>query len=1083
LCARVSRTQVLAAFLAVSVGLVAPVSQVTRAAAATDVPVGFQNNEPHAAVVNPLNPQNVVVSDVNNLAISTDFGRTFPTTVAVAAAPPTPGPNQAWRNSGDDVIAFDQQGRLFWTYLRALFDTSVTPNNRIDISIFVQQVNPVTGALVGAEVDVTPGLHSDDKPWLAADANADSPFAGNLYLHWTRFDNTPTEEFFSRSINSGATFSAPRAVATGAGEGFRHQAHVAVAPNGDVYLAYHTDTCGAATAGRIRVIRDSTGGANLANGTITQANYAFGAGAAAVTCNRQPQAGAIPNADFLMQGSAVGYVVPDPVRPGNIYVITNDDPNNAYANGDDGDVVLARSTDNGQTWAAPVKVDHGPTGTLQAFPTGAMDQDGNLVITWYDTRRGQTNANGNFLLDTFATFSRDGALTFRNDVRVNDIGFDTDVGAPNFGNPPDNPPTRRIGEYNGLAATDGIAYAAFTGNTFNGATATGQQILFDVFSITGAFPDRFEPNDARAAGVATDLGAHASYSEPGLTIHRNADEDFFKVTALATGRLDVTIGANARVSDLDVQVQDRNGNVVATSTAGLDANPTESLTFPAVAGESYFVRVYADPGAPAAVTQFPSLNVYNLNLANVAAPVPSGVALAPGSDTGSSSTDNVTANATPTLLVRLDTTNLAGVAFSAGTNPATDPPGYKVAVYGNGTLLGYALPVGGDIFSVTPAVALSNGLNFITARAVIIDPRSPTPHAVGLGPESGALAVRIITGSPGTLGPPDLLSSADTGGVDDDNVTTLTRPTFVGTAAPNAIVRLYANGLLVGEGTASSGTGAYQITTGSLGDGVYQITATQEDLAGNVSSPSSALKVTIANQSLTLPGATAVQNVGPVTVDLGAGTVNGYAGVPGASGKIGIVGIPFVNLDTGNGPLDILGTPGDDQIAYRPTGAAAGNLNRVGVGQLIAFTAVSQLSLDALAGSDLATIAGTNNPETITALVDTTAVSQVATLLALRSVTGSLERLGIQALAGNDVIAVTTKDTVNAWVTADAGDPGANTPNGDVLRIIDGSGRGQLQNGPGGAITGSGSFIMNYAKTTGRQTRIDYSGVEKIVKR
>src|SRR5439155_480954 len=84
---------------------------------------------------------------------------------------------------------------------------------------------------------------------------------------------------------------------------------------------------------------------------------------------------------------------------------------------------------------------------------------------------------------------------------------------------------------------------------------------------------------------------------------------------------------------------------------------------------------------------------------------------------------------------------------------------------------------------------------------------------------------------------------------------------------------------------------------------------------------------------------------------------------------------------------------------------------------------------------------------------------------------GSLERLGIQALAGNDVIAVTTKDTVNAWVTADAGDPGANTPNGDVLRIIDGSGRGQLQNGPGGAITGSGSCIMNYAKTTVGQPR------------
>jgi hypothetical protein len=374
-------------------------------------------------------------------------------------------------------------------------------------------------------------------------------------------------------------------------------------------------------------------------------------------------------------------------------------------------------------------------------------------------------------------------------------------------------------------------------------------------------------------------------------------------------------------------------------------------------------------------------------------------------------------------------------------------------------------------------------LNFITARVVIVDPRTPVPHAVGFGTESAALQVRIVTASPGTLGPPDLIASADTGGVDDDNITTLKQPTFVGTATPNATVRLYANGVQVGEGVASSSTGEYRITVGPLADGVYEITARQEDLAGNVSAPSSGLKVTIANQSLILPGGTAVQGVGPVTVDLGAGTIAGYAGVAGATGKIGIIGIPQVNLDTAGRALAVLGTPGDDQLTYRPTGAAAGDLSRAGTAQLIAFTNVAQLSLDPLAGNDTATVVGTPNADAIGSTVDATAVTQVGTTLALRSATLATERLAIQAVLGADTISVTTKSTVNAAVFVDAGDPAANTPNGDTLRIVDGSGQGLIKNGPGGAVAGSGSFIMTYPKTTKNQTRIDYASIEKIVKK
>ena len=55
-----------------------------------------------------------------------------------------------------------------------------------------------------------------------------------------------------------------------------------------------------------------------------------------------------------------------------------------------------------------------------------------------------------------------------------------------------------------------------------------------------------------------------------------------------------------------------------------------------------------------------------------------------------------------------------------------------------------------------------------------------------------------------------------------------------GTVEPNALVRIYADGLLVGQGVATS-AGDYEITVEPLTDGVHVITAQAEDVAGNLS--------------------------------------------------------------------------------------------------------------------------------------------------------------------------------------------------------------------------------------------------------
>src|SRR5207247_9080058 len=109
-----------------------------------DVAPGLGGNEPDTAVVNPLNPQNVAIARGGTLRLSTDFGRTFPTSVGIQF----PAGLVGYGGCGDSSLAFDSQGRLFWNYL-------VCVGNPItDISVVVMQVNPITG-VTGTPIDLT----------------------------------------------------------------------------------------------------------------------------------------------------------------------------------------------------------------------------------------------------------------------------------------------------------------------------------------------------------------------------------------------------------------------------------------------------------------------------------------------------------------------------------------------------------------------------------------------------------------------------------------------------------------------------------------------------------------------------------------------------------------------------------------------------------------------------------------------------------------------------------------------------------------------------------------------------------------
>ena len=196
----------------------------------------------------------------------------------------------------------------------------------------------------------------------------------------------------------------------------------------------------------------------------------------------------------------------------------------------------------------------------------------------------------------------------------------------------------------------------------------------------------------------------------------------------------------------------------------------------------------------------------NSELAYLFAPG-SGLDLQSASDTGLSTTDNLTSDATPTFDV------------SAG-------PYFRL--YRDGVKVSGDFQSGASYTDAT----LTDGVYQYMATSVDAAGNESLPNAI--------MRVTIDTAGP-ALPPsaPDLQTLSDTGVSDTDNLTKDNTPTFDITGV--SYYRVYRNGVKI--------SGDYQtnasFTTAAQPDGAYDYTIRAVDVAGNESAPSDALSVTI----------------------------------------------------------------------------------------------------------------------------------------------------------------------------------------------------------------------------------------------
>jgi hypothetical protein len=388
--------------------------------------------------INPSNPSQIVAgsNEIFRLPMrgyfSSDGGATWG---GVDLPLPPPINANGFDFGSDPGVAWDTRGNVFYSYIVVFF----SPTGRITGSAVAVARSADAGRTWTATFFNQSGGHGkfNDKPMITVDTNPGSPFRDTVYVAWDTTVVAPpgpssTGVMLSRSTDGGRTFSAPVAVSPmGGGQRFGIGADPFASPDGTVHVAWND------LSQNIEEASSSNGGVSFGPvHVISPVNI--------------PIATVIPaqNSRGVLITPACGADTSTGPARGTLYCSWVD------ANGASGlDVFVARSTDGGSTWSAPVLVNDDPpgVGNDQFFQWLSVDPiDGSVNLSWYDTRLDPTHVTTN----VFYSRSTDGGLTYAPNVKVTSAPTDETVQGADLGN--------QYGDYEGIAAFGGSVHPVWT---------------------------------------------------------------------------------------------------------------------------------------------------------------------------------------------------------------------------------------------------------------------------------------------------------------------------------------------------------------------------------------------------------------------------------------------------------------------------------------------------------------------------------------------------------------------------------------------------------------------------------------------
>lgn len=356
--------------------------------------------------INPLNPLQVVAgANLNNVYYSTDGGLTWNANILTE---PT---YSVW---GDPIITVDTNGHFYYSHL-----SNPPSGSWIDRIVFQKSTDGGASWSTGTFTGLN-GTKDQDKEGVVV-----NPFNNEIYVTWTQFDDYNSSNtldssliLFSKSSDGGATWSTPLRISKYGGDCIDSDNTVegavpSVGPSGEIYVTW-------VGINGIVFNKSLDGGLTWlpAEELVTSVPGGWDYNIAGLQrCN------GLPAQVCDLSGG---------VNHGTIYVNWTDQRNGTT----DTDVWLIKSSDGGNTWSTPFRVNDDPVGKQQFLSWMTIDQaTGYLYVIYYDRRN---HPAGSELTDVYLAVSTDGGNSFTNYL-VNSSSFDPS-------------PSVFFGDYTGISA-------------------------------------------------------------------------------------------------------------------------------------------------------------------------------------------------------------------------------------------------------------------------------------------------------------------------------------------------------------------------------------------------------------------------------------------------------------------------------------------------------------------------------------------------------------------------------------------------------------------------------------------------------
>ena len=391
-----------------------------------DVRVGVAGEsefEIHAAV-NPLDSSNIVVGAMNistsggspslkfSIYYTNDFGTTWEKSSFEGMIP-----NESVIGGGDPMLAFDESGNIFFTWILLTINSSdqlgkwgmylaKSINNGAD---WEMNENPIEQNTFTNFINLGDLEYAVDKQWMVTDHSVLSDFSGNIYLAYVDIETmTGTYNMkVKRRLPGNDFFEENAVIISTQNYALAQFASVDVGIDGEVYVSFFADTGGDNYG--IYMTKSSDGGATFSTEQKIS-NIAF------------PK---LFSGNISIEGIEDNRIYPCPH-----IVVDPSDASKIYATwtafgvdskvSDGLDIYLSKSENGGGSWSTPIVVNDDSDPEIHQFYSSiAVNHEGVVFMSWYDQRDNEGTNNTNYYMgysvDSGATFEQKNITSLTSD--------------------------------------------------------------------------------------------------------------------------------------------------------------------------------------------------------------------------------------------------------------------------------------------------------------------------------------------------------------------------------------------------------------------------------------------------------------------------------------------------------------------------------------------------------------------------------------------------------------------------------------------------------------------------------------------